>query len=204
MWPVPLVTAGLVGDLPGHGIILTTWNPAPEPPEGLDAEGKGLPETMPMARTCYAAAAAVRTISTLACGTCASVTSKFVNWSWSWDKLVIHWDKRGSARCRVFSGLHSGARTVREHQGIVLYCGSSIRGGHCVTRGQIMLWTGVQYCLHCLRTSRNHWGRTRTMTFFVDNMYWTLKIQTRVLNKIAYIWVELNLEYFSSIWCFLF
>ena len=113
MWPVPLVTAGLVGDLPGHGIILTTWNPAPEPPEGLVTEGKGLPETMPMARTCYAAAAAVRTISTLACGTCASVTSKFVNQSWSWDKLVIRWDKRGSARCRVFSGLHSGARTVR-------------------------------------------------------------------------------------------
>lgn len=53
------------------------------------------------------------------------------------------------------------------HQGIVLYCGSSVRGGHFVTRGQIMLWTGVQYCLHCLRPSRNHWGRIRTMTFLL-------------------------------------
>lgn len=37
-----------MGDLPGHGIILTTWNPDPEPSEGLVAEGKGIPETIPV------------------------------------------------------------------------------------------------------------------------------------------------------------
>lgn len=165
MWPVPLVTAGLVGDLPGHGIILTTWNPAPEPSEGLVAEGKGLPETMPMPEP-------------------AMLLQLLFAPSPPWHvALVPLWPQSSSTRVGpgtswLFTGTSVGvlaamcfqAYTVAfalfVHQGIVFYCSSSVRGGHFVTRGQIMLWTGVQYCLHCLRTSRNYWGRTRTMTFF--------------------------------------
>lgn len=169
------------------------------PPEGLVAEGKGIPETMPTPEP-------------------AMLLQLLLAPSPPWHvALVPLWPQSSSTRVGpgtswLFTGTSVGVFaavcfqaytvvfTLFVHQGIVLYCGSSVRGGHFVTRGQIMLWTGVQYCLHCLRPSRNHRGKTRTMTFFVDNMYWTLKIQMRVLNKIAHIWVELNLEYFSSIW----
>lgn len=56
-----------MGDLARHDNILTTWNPALEPSEGLATEGKGTSQTMPN-RTSHAAAAALDAISSLARG----------------------------------------------------------------------------------------------------------------------------------------
>lgn len=119
-----------MGDLSGHGIILTKWNPAPEPSEDFATEGKGTPNHA-RNRTCHAAAVAVATISTLALGFCGSMTSEFINQSRLLEE-VGHGSVAPAWDCSLPCGVqcvHSSVCNVSA-SGNVFYCSTSV-GGRC-------------------------------------------------------------------------
>lgn len=204
MWPVPLVTAGLVGDLPGHG-ILTTWNPAQNLQRALSQKERGCLkpcqyQNLPCCCSCCCHRLHLGTWHLCLCdlkGRQPELVLGQVGCSlgqvWESSLPCVLRLTQWCSHCSCIGELFSAVAAL---------LGWTL----CYTRtDNVMTWSSVLFTLV--------WGHLETTDvgleqwhFFVDNMYWTLKIQTRVLNKIDHIWVELNLENLSSIYliCFLF